>query len=279
MELKTVLVKEIHGWKLADEIEKYDRETIFKYMNGAGEIYRLYGYKQLHVARYERKDHPEITVEVFNMGSSEDAYGVYTHSYFGEEAKVGQGAYFRKGFLAFWKAEYFVIVIARGNITSPKNMVLDLGKTLAGNIKKTGKKPSLVASLPKTGLLKKSIRYFHKKDSLNFHYFLSTENILNLDTNTDVVLAEYGKDENTYKLLIIDYKDVKKAKDSRNSFVNAYIPEGEKTGVAKLEDETWTAVKSKGNYLVGVLEAKSQNTASTVLEGSLRIMEDGNEEE
>ena len=63
------------GWDLQKGVKRYDEEGIFKYMDGAGEVYRLYGFRELTVARCARSGQPEITIELFDMGTSEDAFG------------------------------------------------------------------------------------------------------------------------------------------------------------------------------------------------------------
>ena len=58
----------------------YDREAIFDYINGAGEVYRSYAFRDVLVARYARDSGDEVTVELFDMGLTEDAYGVFSYA-------------------------------------------------------------------------------------------------------------------------------------------------------------------------------------------------------
>ena len=37
------------GWKLQTEAETYDRQTIFDYINGAGEVYLAYGFQEVEI--------------------------------------------------------------------------------------------------------------------------------------------------------------------------------------------------------------------------------------
>jgi hypothetical protein len=47
-------------------------------MDGAAELYRSYAFKRLMVRRYMKTDHPAIMVELFDMDSSDDAFGIFS---------------------------------------------------------------------------------------------------------------------------------------------------------------------------------------------------------
>lgn len=82
------LPDEVLGWKWDGKEEVYDRETIFDYINGMGEIYRAYNFLQVFVRRYEKLNRTTITVDLFDMGSPEDAFGVWTFERDGEPVKI-----------------------------------------------------------------------------------------------------------------------------------------------------------------------------------------------
>ena len=47
MDLGVLLPKEINGWSVTEEDRLFDPETIFDYINGAGEVYRAFNFKSL----------------------------------------------------------------------------------------------------------------------------------------------------------------------------------------------------------------------------------------
>ncbi len=55
-----------------------------------------------------------ITVELYKMASSADAYGVFTFERQDDPAGIGQGSEFGGGMLRFWKGTYFASVYAEG---------------------------------------------------------------------------------------------------------------------------------------------------------------------
>ncbi len=255
--------QEIPGWRLQQPIARYDRETIFDYIDGAGEVYRMYGFREAAVAHYVKAEAPRITVEVFDMGSAEDAYGVFTHAREHEESGIGQAYEYRGSLLCFWQSQYFVCVLADEETPSMREAIFALGRAVDREIKPAGAKPRVVTALPVRGLNPNSIRYFHLHTSLNYHYFLATENILNLSPETRAALARY--DDSTY-LLCIEYPSARQAEQGYNGLVKDYVPEARDSGVAQLESGKWVAVRQDDDFVVVALDALSEDHALELIE-------------
>ena len=62
MEMKKQLPLEVGGYRSDGKDQVYDRVTTFRYMDGAAELYRSYGFKQLRVRRYLKENQPPILV-------------------------------------------------------------------------------------------------------------------------------------------------------------------------------------------------------------------------
>lgn len=266
MEMSNLTPDEMHGWKKQTKDEIYNRETIFDYMNGAGEIYRSFSFRKLLVRHLAKPHQPTITIELFDMGSSEDAFGVFTHGCEAEE-DIGQGAQYREGLLCFWQSNFFVCMYSEDETASSKKAVLALGKAIATSIKTIGTKPKLLEYLPKEDLIEKGIRYFHNHISLNHHYFVSDQNILNLNKHTDAVLARY-KDKSY--ILCVQYPDKRQAKSSFDKFVSAYLPESKQTGIAQLENDNWTLAKVYQEFVIVIFDAPTKKYAETLLEAVMK---------
>jgi hypothetical protein len=273
MKIDDLFMEEFKDWILEEQIEKYGGNTIFLYMNGAGEIYQMYNYRELAVGTYKKAEHEEITVEIFDMGSSEDAYGVFTHSFTGNKTDVGQGAFARSGIICFWKSKFYVCITSREHSKTIQETIIGMAKRIADDIKETGTIPELISCLPEKGLKQDSIKYFHDRNALNYHYFLSTENILNLNPETNAVLAEYKVDNGKYYLLMIEYPDRKTAMTAKQQFLDSYIPEGKDTGMHKLEDGKWTAVNDNVKYLIIALETPSRESARKIIDKTVKKLE------
>jgi hypothetical protein len=105
---------EAEGWKWDEKEIKYNSRTLFEYIDGAAELYLAYGFQNLTVRRFEKSDQPPITIELYEMASSEDAYGVFSFEHQDEAVGIGQGSEFGGGLLRFWKGKYFVSIYGEG---------------------------------------------------------------------------------------------------------------------------------------------------------------------
>ena len=76
-ELSKQLPAEINGWQKSAETTLYTPKNLFEYINGGAELYISYSFKHVLAQKYTKADLPEITVDVFDMGSSFNAFGVF----------------------------------------------------------------------------------------------------------------------------------------------------------------------------------------------------------
>ena len=268
IEMKKLLPVEVGTYKSEGNDQFYDRQTTFRYMDGAAELYRSFAFKLLLVRRYLKANAPAIIVELFDMGSSEDAFGVFSFETEGEDVRVGQGSDYGGGLLRFWQGKFFVNVYAEQEASSTTQDVLELGKGVASSIKHEGQKPKLINYLPGEGLAERSIRYFHLHQSLNYHYFVSHENILHLGNQTSAVLATYQPTEQKGKtfLLLIQYPARKLAGEALQSFAKAYMPESLSSRVIQTENGRWAAAQFHQEYVMVVFDSPTKEKAEGMIQ-------------
>ncbi len=263
--LADLLPKEVHGWKAEERDELYDPQTIFDYIDGAGEVYRSYNFKLLLARHFSKEGQSDIIVDLFDMGSSSDAFGVFTHDLEGEETGIGQGSTYKGGLLSFWKDRFFVSVYAEEETEEVKRALHALGQAVSAAIAKEGKKPEVASLLPAERLAEKSVHYFHNHLILNYHFYVSEENILLLDQKTEVVLGIYKEKSEKYCLLLIRYPDAGKASVVFKNFAEAYMPDAKEPGLVQTENLKWTAAKAYGNFLFLIFDAPSRSLAGETL--------------
>ena len=111
--LRAALPDSIDGWTCEDEDAIYDAESIYSYIDGHAEVYLAYGMRRC-LARSYRGPAGEsgITVDVFEMPTTADAFGVFTHDRDGDPVEIGADGLFRYGWLSFWQGSFFVSVYA-----------------------------------------------------------------------------------------------------------------------------------------------------------------------
>jgi len=260
------LDRQVGAWAATGQDGTYDEETIYDYIDGAGEVYRAYNMQGCLSRTYTAAGgEPAIVLDIFDMGSSEDAFGVFTHDRDGKPATVGQDALYRQGWLSFWKNRFFVSLYMERETPAAKEAAFRLARAVASLIREEGRKPAILLGLPQKGLRDRSVRYLHHPMLLNYHYYLADENILNLGKETDALLAVYNRDGKRARFLLVQYPNPEKAKAACSRFLAHYLPEAGGKGPLRLENGKWAATSLKGRFLAVVLEADSRSLAEDLL--------------
>ncbi len=264
------LPAEAGGWKWDKKKMNYNSRTIFNYIDGAAELYLAYGFQSLAVRRFEKPGQPPVIAEVYEMRSSEEAYGIFSFEHQDEDAGIGQGSEFGGGLLRFWKGKYFVSVYAEGESPGVEPAILILGRAVADSIKVTGPAPKLIGALPggKAGLIEKSLRYLHSHVLLNQRFFVATQNILNLNPQTDAVLAQYLRDGRRIHLLLIRYPAEKEAEAALQSFKKTYMPETLDKAFLRTEDKKWTGAKRQKEFVLIIFGGGSAKEAEELIQAA-----------
>lgn len=213
LELVTAaLPLEAAGWLATADDQIYDTETIFHYIDGHAEVYLAYGMERCLARRYSGPEgEPDIVLDLFELASAEDAYGVFTHDRDGDDIDIGQGALLRTGWLSFWKGRWFGSVYAEGESEPAYDAVIAIARSAADTISDEGEAPALVSELPVDGLDERSVRFFHTQEILNSVVYLGFDNVLQFGPETDAVLGRYARPGGSAWLLLVDYPEVETA--------------------------------------------------------------------
>lgn len=256
--------EEVAGWRAEAPAARYDPQTIFDYIDGHGEVYLAYGMRSCAARRYAGPPGElGILLDVFEMGSAADAYGVFTHSREGEPAAVGEDSSLGAGTLAFWKGTTFVSITAERPSERALSAVLALGRAIAASLPAGGARPGLVARLPRDRLVERSVVYLRHPQILAAHLSLGSENVLGVAADTPAVVARYVRDAATAHLVLVDYRSAPAAAKARASFANAF----EKAGTPPREDGWWASalLPGPGHAVVFVIKASSKKVVEALL--------------
>jgi len=265
--LAASLSQRLGDWAAEDPDGIYDRQTIFDYINGAGEVYRAYNMQTCLSRRYIAPGEPPIVMDIFDMGTSRDAFGVFTHDREGEPADAGQEGLYRPGWLAFWKGRYFVSIYMERETAKAKEAAFELARKVDSLIRERGPRPTVLGLLPSEGLRESSVHYFRHPTLLTSYYYLSDENILHLGPETDALLASYRRGGLGARLLLVLYPGPERARKARIDVLSHYLPEAKGEEAVRLENGKWSTVAQKGRLLAVVLEADSRSLAENLLRG------------
>jgi hypothetical protein len=260
----------IEGWKWDGKKTAYNPVTIFEYIDGAGELYRSYNFKRLWVRRYVKENQPGITAELYDMGSSRNAYGIFSYERQDEEVNIGQESEFGGGLLRFWKGQYFVSIYADGEGPEVSPVIVKLAREMDRSIPSKGERPALLDLLPGRdfGLLERSIRLLPNYILLNQRFFVATENILEMNEKTMLILAPYSRQQKKCHLLLLQYPSEKEAVNGVKSFQKTYMPDAGEKDRVQTEDKKWTAVRQYKNFVAIVIGAPAEADALELIQAT-----------
>ena len=206
---KPNLPKTVGVWNRPESPRIINSKNIFKYMNGAGELYLGYRFRQLEVFDYTSADQGNILVELYFMASPGDAFGLLSLDWGGEAVSfdgapaaisnqsftASTRALYGGGLLRLWSDYIYTRIMAERETPASKEAVLALGKAIAAGTQYPPE-PALVKILPLAikavwELRVDRLSFFRSHLVLNSIYYLSHENILDLDLSAEAVIAPY----------------------------------------------------------------------------------------
>jgi hypothetical protein len=260
LSMQTFLPPAIERWTVSEPSRLYSGRKIFDYMDGAGEVYLAYDFRELLVQRYACPDQEEILVEIFDMGSSRNAFGIFSYMKGrGPSVAVGQEGEYKSGLLCFWRDQYFVCIQIEKENEQAKSALLDLGKKISEAIHRDGDLPRILHYLPDVEYQAGTLRYFFRSEILNIHFYVADGNVLLLDGQTEAVLVRM-KSDRSY-LLLIEYPGPDQADSAYSNFLKLYMPDAKEAGIVKTENNKWTACVRHTAFVAVVFDAPSVGEA------------------
>lgn len=196
----------IPGWTRADRVQVFDSGNLYDLVNGQADAFFAYGFEQVAVQTYESAAGGQVRVEVWQMDSASNAYGLYTTFRAGAPVAIGNTGDTDPGrWVNFWQDRYFVRVFS----IVPENAATleTIAREVAGALPSGGERPSLIERLPKEGLVADSKVFFRQEISIQDHVWLGGQNLLSLGAETDAVLAGYEIQGTRVWLLLVEYPD------------------------------------------------------------------------
>jgi hypothetical protein len=250
----------VAGWERSGEMGVYVPDDLFDYMDGQAELFFVYGFERLAVQEYQRGDEGPIIVEVYQVASPADAYGLFSFYATGQPMDLGAGGSAEPGRLvSFWQGRFYARVFAYGE--AEQESLSALARQVAVGMPEGGRLPELVTRLPQENLVPGSARFFHQKLSLDNLLWLGEENILNLSEQTDAALAVYAYGDAQGQLLVVEYADATTAEAAHAALEGSGL-------------ENLSATSQSARYLVAVFEAPDQAIAQELLQKALANLAD-----
>jgi hypothetical protein len=216
----------VPGWTPSGEIETFGRDNIYDLVNGQADAFFAYGFEQVMVQDYENTGGTVLSIEIWQLATPSDAYGLFTTTISGEPVAIGNEGDADPGRrLVFWQDRFHVHLRARQEV--PDTDLLRLATAVSAALPSGGERPALIDRLPAEGLVERSAIFFHEEISIQSVIWLGGENLLGLSPETEGVLARYDVGGTLARLLLVDYPDVETAAAG-----HAALMDGQISGVA-----------------------------------------------
>lgn len=154
----------LEGWILS-ESQEYVSDNLFEYINGAAENYLSYDFVRLTLGQYKGSDDPgEMTVEIYDMGTPENAFGIYASERIPGSAfiPVGVQGYLEDGVLNFYAGRCYVKLLSYDAGDRTEDALRAFAAEILKGIPEPGDFPRPVRAFPAEGLAADSEKFIRR---------------------------------------------------------------------------------------------------------------------
>ena len=187
---------ELLGWVQSRAPSTYQGQTLYRDRATSPDLYYAYGFERQAEVEYQAPQFgskPLILLEIFDMGTPENAFGIYNfHTYPRMKFEwVGSKAMLSGGYLRFSKGKYFVQIEGYEFATGIREGMIALAKAVAAQIKDPPPKPQMLALLPNNKKMHGSTKLFRSNWTLSQIYSTLPANVPQLEDTALGVSAYY----------------------------------------------------------------------------------------
>ncbi len=293
-----ILPKTVGPWTRPETPRIIDASTIFKYMDGAGELYLGYRFDRLEAFVFEARGRKDILVELYFMKHSDDAFGLLSLDWGGQAVDVtssrrpGAGtaagetpwprALYGEGLLRLWSDGVYARIMASQKTPEAETAVMTLGRALAEG-RRNPPPPDLLKSAPASfrpdwKRRRDTVGFLRSHLVLNTLYYLGQENMLDLDASAEAVTCGYERKPSApgkrLQFLIVKYSNSGRARQALAHFHRVYLPEhpipaastasSEVANAFRVEDG-WMAYRLRDEQIAFALGCPDRDTATLIL--------------
>ena len=248
---------EIQGFNKNSEVEVFEQDNLFDYINGAADSYINYDFQKLFLQRYKGKNDKSIKIEVYRHSNQKTAFGIYSSERPSEFNKIdiGYEAYSEHGILNFYQENYYVKIFGY-DIDESDKILTAAAEEVAERLENNGVKKDFFSQFPINGRIKNSEKYIHR-------------NFLGYESLNEAFLAEYEIDQNYFELFLIEKEKRDECFNMLNNYFEAIKMEkaGVVEGMIEAEDPfigslifIWA-----DNLILGTVKFSDKDTASEQL--------------
>ena len=182
---------EAAGWALSGETQQFEGDDLFLLINGGAEIYHEYGFVRVLAAAFENSDGKKLNLEIYEMEDDASAYGIYSFKTAPEGTIVyaGDEALLEDYYLNMWRGRFLVTIIGFDSSAPTVRGLKLLAGVVAGKLKKSGQKPTIVSLLPQAGVKPGAVTYLEGPLGFYNRYSIDPEDIFGI---RQAVIGQFG---------------------------------------------------------------------------------------
>ena len=259
---------ELLGWVQSRAPSTYQGKQLYRDRAvspaASPDLYYAYGFERQAEVEYQAPQFgskPLILLEIFDMGTPENAFGIYNfYTYPRMKFEwVGTKAMLSGGYLRFAKGKYFVQIEGYEFATGIREGMIALAKTVAAEIQDPPPEPQMLTLLPKNNKIHGSTKLFRSDWALNQIYSTLPINVPLLTDTAVGISARYqnnlrAKDWMDSRIVfIIRFPDTTTAESTYIRYRDiVYALMDGLDAVADFEKRTDGAVLINGSFAVAI---------------------------
>ena len=199
----------IEGLQKSGEIEIYNENTLFDYINGAAESYLNYEFVELKLQRYSGPDDGSLRIEIYEHASVANAFGIYSteRPEKGNWIDVGGQGYHEEDILNFYKGHFYIKLMTY-NIKNSEEILEHTANVLENLLPSNNDTIEIFNLFPEEGRQLNSERYINK-------------NYLGYESLSEAYTVNYRIDKDQFDLFIIKKDNALSIKRMLNNYYNS----------------------------------------------------------
>lgn len=147
------------AWRRAGGVRHFTTDNLFDHIDGEADLVFSFGFRSLAQADYRHRGGAETTVDIYDMGSTSNAFALFRSraDLEGEPLDVGSEGAGGEVRVEFWQGRFYVNLSILSADQAPE--VLALARELAGAMPPTKAWPAYLKLLPTQGRVARSEQY------------------------------------------------------------------------------------------------------------------------
>jgi hypothetical protein len=188
------LIPAIDGWTATEKPRSFFPDTLYEYIDGAAESYIGYDFKELAVAEFVPSGTTaSLTLEIYDMGSGLNAFGIYSAERFPDNKTVdiGTHGYIEGEVLNFIAGTDYVKLLCFNGGDATAAILETVARRVAAAAGTKGAIPGAFSVFPKEGLVPNSEKYIRR-------------NVMGFDFLSDGYLVSYKTEGAEFEGFVIE---------------------------------------------------------------------------